>query len=73
MRATGSRVKKKKVIRNNTVGPLLVIYLCFRKGVRGTKETSVFCSITDRELEPGVVAKHHGSVSPPIEASSIHS
>lgn len=40
MRATGSRVKKKMVIRSNTVGPLLVIYLGFRRGGEGNKRNN---------------------------------
>lgn len=49
MRATGSRVKK-KVIRNNTVGPLLVVHLCFGKRERERKKKNnpaVFCTVTN--------------------------
>lgn len=73
MRATGSRVKKKKVIRNNTVGPLLVVHLCFGKKEEGNKPEPYFVVLQIRELEVCMVARHHGNPSPPIVASVIYS
>lgn len=73
MRATGSRVKK-KVIRNNTVGPLLVVHLCFgKKEGKKKKNEPYFVVLQIRELEVCMVAGHHGSLSPPIAVSMIYS
>lgn len=71
MRATGSRVKK-KVIRNNTVGPLLVVHLCFGKKEGKKNPEPYFVVLQIRELEVGMVPGHHGSLSPPIVASMIY-
>ena len=49
-RIKSKKKEKKKVIRNNTVGPLLVVHLCFGKREGGGKKKpvrAVFCSITD--------------------------
>lgn len=62
--------EKKKVIRNNTVGPLLVVHLCF--GKRKKKRESYFVVLQIRELEACTVAGHHGSLSPPMALSVIY-
>lgn len=72
MRATGSRVKK-KVIRNNTVGPLLVVHLCFGERGEKKKRKPYFVVSQIKELEACTVARHHGSLSPPIVVSVIYS
>lgn len=67
--------KKKKVIRNNTVGPLLVVHLCFGKREGGGKKKQpelYFIVLQIRELEVWMIAKHHGSLSPPIVVSMIY-
>lgn len=65
---------KKKVIRNNTVGPLLVFHLCF--GKRGEKkkkkQSKLYLVVLQiRELEVCTVAEHHGSLPPPRVVSLI--
>ena len=68
--------KKKKVIRNNTVGPLLVVHLCFRKREGGGRKKNqsklYFVVLQIRELEVWMIAEHHGSLSPPIVVSVIY-
>lgn len=61
-------MKKKKVIRNNTVGLLLAIHLCLEQGVG-------LCFVVSqiREIEGCMVAGHHGSLSLPIVVSMIYS
>lgn len=74
MRATGSRVGEKKVIRNNTVGPLLVRPLVLRGGGgRAVFFVLQFVVLQIRELEVCTAAGHHGSLSPPVVVSAIHS
>lgn len=66
---------KKKVIRNNTVGPLLVVHLCFGKRERERKKKTTqlyFVLLQMRELGLCAVAGHHGSLSPPIVVSVIY-